>query len=272
MIRSLTWGVVASAITGALWLMPITSRADGAPAAAPAAPATNVDVSALISKIDEAHKNRDQAGGDAALGAAVDEALKAAPDNYDVLWRAARYHCWLSDSAPSGDKRKVPEAKACWDLGDKAVKINGNGAEGLYVAGSGVGQYSNEIGVVKALTQGLEGTFNGYVDKALKINGTVENCGPYVLKGRYYFALPWPKRDLGKSEEVLRKGIEKCPQKVRLHVFLAETLLKDGKAKDAQAELDKAKALGVGPIDQPEERRAIKLIDGVQKQVSEELK
>ena len=222
--------------------------------------------------LDALFVQRDQPGMADKNVAAVDAALKAAPDSYDVLWRAARWHCWVADGwLPKESPKREPEAKQCWDLGAAAVKVKPDGAEGNYYAGNGVGEWSDDVGIVKALTQGLEGIFNGYTDKAVKLNPSFHDCDPLVLKGRYFYALPWPKRDLKRSAETFQRGIAACPTRVRLFVYLAETQLKDGDAKAAKAILDKAKALAVG-ADPAESHRGQKLADVAIKKVEEELK
>ncbi len=251
MDSTLRWGLATAVAMAALWSS--TSRAQGA------------DLDALFTE-------RDQPGFAEKNGAAVEAALKATPEAYDVLWRAARWHCWIADGwLPKESPKREPEAKRCWDLGAAAVNANPDGVEGNYYAGNGVGEWSDEVGIVKALTQGLEGIFNGYVDKAIKLNPSFHDCDPLVLKGRYFWALPWPKRDLKKSAETLQRGIASCPLRVRLYVYLADTQLKDGDAKAAQATLAKAKALAVGG-DPAETRRGLKLADVAMKKVEEELK
>ncbi|MBM4381566.1 MAG: tetratricopeptide repeat protein, partial [Deltaproteobacteria bacterium] len=63
-------------------------------------------------------------------------------------------------------------------------------------------------------------------------------------------------RDYGKSAELLRRVLEKHPGRIRAGVYLAETLLADGKAAEAKQVLDAA--LAQPPVgDPPEDRRAL---------------
>lgn len=253
MVSTRAWGMAAAVAVGLLVSLQAKAQSPG-------------------EALEALFNDRDQPGMAEKNAAAVEAALKANPNDYGVLWRAARWHCWTADTwAPKQNPKREPEAKQCWDLGAQAVKVNPEGLEGNYYAGNGVGEWSDEVGIIKALTQGLESTFNGYVDKALKLNPNFHDCDPLILKGRYFWALPWPKRNLGKSAELLRKGIAACPTRVRLYAYLGDTLLKDGKAVEAKDVLEKGKAVAGNP-DGPEYRRGESLVAETMKRVEEELK
>jgi cytochrome c-type biogenesis protein CcmH/NrfG len=97
----------------------------------------------------------------------------------------------------------------------------------------GIGAYSQAVGILKALTDGLEGKFNERLDLALKLDPAFDRAGPLLAKGRYYYELPWPKRDLKKSASFFRKVIEQHPESLRARFYLAEMLLADGEKKKA---------------------------------------
>jgi tetratricopeptide (TPR) repeat protein len=58
--------------------------------------------------------------------------------------------------------------------------------------------------------------------------------------GRYWYKLPWPKRDLQKSIRYLKEAAEAAPYSMRGRVYLAESYLKGDERELAQAELRKA--------------------------------
>jgi hypothetical protein len=222
----------------------------------------------FVAKLDAVYLEREARDADNA--ATIEQALQAAPESYAVLWRAARWHCWRVESV-SGEEAKV-EGETCWNLAKRAIAVQPGGVEGQYYAASGVGQYASHIGILKAISMGIEGVFNGYCDKAVQIDGAFLNGAPYLMKGRYWHELPWPKRDYGKSAEMLRKALAVQPQNVRAQIYLADTLVDDGDVAGAKAVIDAAAAHKPGVYDAPEERRALKQLDKVKAKIDAKLK
>ena len=192
-----------------------------------------------LGKLDALYARREDPAAVKELETAVQTALKATPDDYELLWRAARARYWVADGQPNGDTKKRL-AKEAWDLSERALKKNPKGVEGSYFAALSIGAYSQAVGILSALAEGLEGKFNDRLDYAIKANPDIDHGGPLIAKGRYYFELPWPKRDLGKSTQILQKVVEKHPESLRAYVYLAETQLDDGKTAEAKATLAKA--------------------------------
>jgi len=117
-----------------------------------------------------------------------------------------------------------------------------------------MGNYSTAVGILKALGEGIESKFNERLDKAISLNDDIDLAGPLLAKGRYFYELPWPKRDLDKSKESLEKALKKHPENLRAWLYLADTQLKDGDAKKAKESIDKA-LNGSGAYDPPETKR-----------------
>jgi hypothetical protein len=227
--------------------------------------------SALIAKIDALQPDRDNREKE--LEGLVAEALAAAPNDYGVLWRAARHHCWIGEG-PVARVRREQEAKQCWDLGAKAAALKPDAVEGNYFAAAGAGQYSTEIGIMKALSKGMEGTFNGYLDKAISIDRKFFYAAPLVAKGRYHFSLPWPKRSYSKSVERFKEALALYPNQIRAKLWLAQTLVADGDAKAAQVYIDQVEAqlaAGGAGADMAEVRRVKSWLEPVKTKVKEEL-
>ena len=230
------------------------------------------DASALLAKIDALQPSRDTSEKE--LDALITQALAAAPNDYGVLWRAARHHCWIGEG-PSAKARREQEAKQCWDLGAKAAALKPEAVEGNYFAAAGAGQYSTEIGILKALSKGMEGTFNGYLDKAIAIDRKFFFAAPLLAKGRYHYSLPWPKRSYSKSVDRYKEALALYPNQIRAKLWMAETLVADGDAKVAKSYIDQVEAQlaadGAG-ADMPEVRRVKGWLEPVKKKVQEELK
>lgn len=232
-----------------------------------AQPASAADVT---TKLDELWKTRDDAATIKAADEAITEGLKAFPDDFELLWRASRAKWWVADGA-TDTKLQRQVAKEGWTLAERAVKAKADGMQGHYYVALNIGAYSQAVGILKALGEGLEGKFNDELEKARKADASYDRYGPVNAKGRYYWELPWPKRDLEKSRAELKTVTEKQPEHLRAWLYLAETELKDGKAKEAKTCIDKV-LNGADSYDPPEARRIKKWAKVVSAEVEKELK
>jgi tetratricopeptide (TPR) repeat protein len=225
-------------------------RADEAGAGAPAP-----GVRGLVEKVDAAWPRRDEAGRLGRIRDWLAEAAQLASDDYGVLWRQARYEMWLAEQ-PGRTKREQSElGKKAWELADRATEADPKRVEGWFYAAGGVGNYSQGIGILSALSQGLEGKFKERLGKAEAIEPGFLDGGVQNAWGRFWYELPWPKYSARKCEEALRKAIVLNPANVRARVYLAELYLKESRKADAKAELEGAIAREPGAYDPPEERR-----------------
>lgn len=229
-MRTLTCLAVVSVVT-------LSSLALAQDAGAPVAAAA--DAASFVATLDEHWLKRDNTESQKAIDEAIKNGLIAYPADYDILWRAARYRWWVADGLTE-EKTKRAKAKAGWDYAERALKTKSTGAEAKYYLAINIGAYSQAVGILTALGEGLEGKFVDNLDYAIKNNESFDRYGARTAKGRYYWELPWPKRDLKKSKEELQKSIDKNPEHLRNYYFLAATLLKDGDAKAAKAANDKA--------------------------------
>jgi hypothetical protein len=167
------------------------------------------------------------------------------PGDYDANWRLASVMVWDADGLPDGDQ-KAAIAKQAWEMAEKAVEVKPKEVQGQYYAGTGLGLYSEGVGILTALRQGLEGKFRGYSLAALRINRDFLDGGPLLLWGRYFFKLPWPKRDVGQSIKVLTNCLVKHPANLRAKLYLADALLSDDKKVEARKHIEQIIAAAQG--------------------------
>lgn len=185
-----------------------------------------------LSSLDALYARRHEPAAAKQQEEALEKAVKASPEDYEVLWRAGRWLQWRADGATDA-KVKKSLGKQIWELGDRARKLAPERVEGHYFAALGIGSYSQAVGILTALGEGLEGKYNERLDAALKLDPLFERGGPLLAKGRYYYELPWPKRDLKKSASYFQKALAKYPEQQRAWLYLAETLLAEGEEKKA---------------------------------------
>ena len=97
-------------------------------------------------------------------------ALAAKPDDVERMYRLARAQLWVGDGLENNDDRKQKLGREVWDLGDRMVKGKPAWVGGHYYAAAGIGIYSQAVGILKALGEGLESKFNERLDKAIQID------------------------------------------------------------------------------------------------------
>ncbi len=213
------------------------------------------DLAALLRRSDDAYARRDQPGAVDEVKATLEQAQGIAPDDYEVLWRLARLEFWMADDPSLSSKEKSRIGKQAWEHGERAIRANPQRVEGWDYAAAGMGNYALGIGVFQALGEGLEGKFKDRLSRAEQIDPNYEHGAIQTAWGRFWFKLPWPKYDARKSERALRSALDKNPENVRAHVYLADLYAQEGHRARARDELQKALAGEPGRYDAPEERR-----------------
>ncbi|HET7754659.1 MAG TPA: tetratricopeptide repeat protein [Anaeromyxobacteraceae bacterium] len=218
-------------------------------------PSLPADVAPLLARFDEVWTSRDRPESLAAARTALDEAKKLAPDAYEVLWREARYLAWMSDDTSLPTKERSKLGKEGWDIAERAVKLEPDRIEGQFYAAANMGNYALGIGVLKALTQGIEGKFKERLSRAEEIDPTFDWGTIYNAWGRFWYELPWPKYSAKRSEEALRKALRVNPASARARVYLADLFIKEGKREQAKNLLNDVISTDVAGYDPPEVRR-----------------
>lgn len=220
--------------------LPLTVGADPAPAppagttapAAPgaaAAPEANAALTAALADADKAYRSRNMKASQAAL----DKATGLAPKDFEVLWRLARHYFTVAEDSRSDDEKKTLGKKG-WDYADQAIAANPKHPAGHFWASAAVGEFSKGAGIITALRQGIAARFERYANATIRYSKRYEDGGGYRALGRYYYELPWPKRDLEKSIDLLRKSVQFGPHKARNYAWLAESLIKEGEEAEAK--------------------------------------
>ena len=148
----------------------------------------------FIKVVDSRWPERDSDDAAKVIGHATDSLLAAFPESYEANWRAARWYFWMADG--EGDTTEAARlAERAWHIGEKAVRLDPQRIEGHYFTAVSIGILGQSIGILRALAMWLEGKFNEPLDKVIAMDSTFEGSGPLISKGRYFFKLPWPKRD-----------------------------------------------------------------------------
>src|SRR5258708_37157582 len=160
-------------------------------------------------RFDDLWQKRDEPGVDKQLEGIVREQLAVEPRSFEANWRLASLLNWEADGTDGDEKAAL--GKQAWEVGDKAILANPQDVRGHYYSGVGVGLYSEGVGILTALSQGLEGKFRDRLQAALKIDKNFLDGAPQVVWGRYFYKLPWPKRDVDESIRVLTQTVKSHP-------------------------------------------------------------
>jgi hypothetical protein len=214
------------------------------------------DRQALLATADELWKKREDPNVLAEHKRLVDQAMVAAPGDYDLLWRMARWNFWCSGDPRRSQDERNKLAKTSWDLAERAVAVNPGGVQGHFFAAAAMGQYALGIGVLRALAQGIEGKFTRHLREAQRIDPNFAHGGIAVAWGRYYARLPWPKYDEKKATAAYRRALAINPDSIHARVYWAELLLKEHHPEEAKRLIDEITMAQPGKYDAPEERRA----------------
>jgi tetratricopeptide (TPR) repeat protein len=228
---------------------PAEAMADGA------VPAPATVLAEALAKVDAAWPRRDEPGGLEDGRAALDAARALAPAAYGVLWREARLEAWRSEDPALTNEQKSKLGKRAWELGEQAAAADPGGVEGWFYAMTGMGNYSLGIGILSALAQGIEGKFKDRLSRAEQLEPGFQAGGVQTAWGRFYYKLPWPKRDAGKSRKALEAALAMNPDNVRAHVYLGDLHEDEGRREAARAAWEAALSKPPGQYDAPEERR-----------------
>ena len=180
-------------------------------------------------------------------------ALTEQPDAPDRMFWAARFALWVGDTASEPRERKRLGREA-WEVGDRLASARPDWVAGHYFAAVGIGLYCSGAGILSALGEGLDTKFNARLERALALDPRFEHQGPRLARGRYFFEMPWPKRNLARSAAWFRQVLDDDPRNLRAMAWLAETLWRDGDAAGARRQLARVSD-GHVDGDPPEEER-----------------
>ena len=215
---------LALVLLGALTL-PLVVRADHDGAGDP------------IARMDELWQGRASSEAVRELIDTGQRALESDPRSFEVTWRIARAHWWLANVQENRTVKKALAVKAM-EWGQRARELQTDRVEGHYTYGISVGEYATCIGITRAIMDDIVGKFEGSMTKSYELDPDIDNGGPMTALGRYYFVLPWPKRDLDKSRRLLEQLKERHPDALLGRVYLAETYYESGEKDRARAELE----------------------------------
>jgi len=235
-------------------LLAVTVSPGQSAAAEPVDGGASPPVETWTQRFDRRWSQRDERSVLEELYNLAKDAQKKNANDFDANLRLAAVLVWQADGLADGTNAKAQSGKQGWNLAEKALAVNPEDVRAQYYGGTGIGLYSEGVGILTALGEGLEGKFRSRVEAALRLDKNFLDGAPQVLWGRFFFKLPWPKRDVAESIKVLRTCIQEHPHNLRAKLYLAESLLDDGKKQEAKQLIEQIDVAPIG-VDPPEDRR-----------------
>jgi cytochrome c-type biogenesis protein CcmH/NrfG len=206
-------------------------------------------------RLDKLYAHRDEPEAHRILESELEAALSKYPTDYDVLWRAARSKAWDASQA-SDERHKKRLGRQGWDLARRGLERRPDGPEAHYWAAISIGTVMQATNRITLLMSGLLGEFETHVTRAVELDPWMNAGAPQVVLARLLYELPWPKRDLKRSAELLEHVVAKHPENLRAWLSLAETRKAQGRSEDARTALAKVRD---GSIDwDPPQGRLVK--------------
>jgi tetratricopeptide (TPR) repeat protein len=183
----------------------------------------------------------------------AERALKGKPNDYELLWRAARSYYYTADGVAARDR--LPYYNRGIAVGSRAVDQKTGGVEGHFWLAANYGGYCREksglppLGTVKKVREGME--------TVLRLNDRYEEGSAYVALGEIDRQLPKlfggdDKRAVARLEQ----GLKIAPQNLEMKLALAEAYLDSNRKTDARRQLEEMMKLPLSPARTNESRRA----------------
>jgi hypothetical protein len=183
----------------------------------------------------------------------VEQALKDKPNDYDLLWRAARSYYYTADGVPARDRLQYYNRGIA--VGSRAVDLKTDGVQGHFWLAANYGGYCRDKGglaafkTVKKVRDGME--------TVLRLNDRYEEGAAYVALGEIDRQLPKlfggdDKRAVARLEQ----GLKLVPQNLEMKLALAEAYLDTNRKTDARRQLEELVRMPLSPARTNESRRA----------------
>ncbi len=184
------------------------------------------------------------------------------PKNFDAAWLCAKAYREYGNEvkkqqAPGWADICAKYGKKGMEYAQKAIELAPDKPNGYLYYGLNVGIYSDGVGIITAVREGLKDKTQSNFEKAYKLDKNFEEGGPILSLGRFWQVVPWPFTDKKKALAYYRE-FQKTPffkNSVEGHVYLAELLADLGSSywgsnkneKEVRKLLNEAKKLTNAP-------------------------
>jgi hypothetical protein len=193
-------------------------------------------IEALVEQMDAVYARRDEYGAMPNLVSLAMIARAIDPDGYEVEWRLARAYFWVAYTQPSRVAKKAMAVRAM-EAADHARTRRPERVEAHYVYAIALGEYATTIGAMQAVLDRVVGKIESAATRAYEIDRDFYHGAPGTVLGRFFFMLPWPKRDLARSRRYLEEVVARHPHSLIARDYLADTYYELGEREKAREQL-----------------------------------
>lgn len=208
----------------------------------------------------------------APAAAIVDQALSAAPRDYEVLWRASRVRLLQGDAQPEKSKAQDRFYRDALALAERAIKANGAAPDGYLRRAAANGKVALFSGVLDAADYVIQAKEDA--EKVIAMRGVPAPtlASAYYILGRTHLKLSETPRPLrmplglgfGNATEavtLLKRATELRPGFVMFHLEYARALAANDRTADARAVLQQVATMSEQePGDDGRKREAAALL------------
>jgi hypothetical protein len=202
-------------------------------------PSAGQDPAEAVAEADRLYSGGEDPSRDRRGLAVLEAALAGAPDDYELLWRAARACYEVTDTSPPEERPKGFERAVHY--GERAIVCAPGRVEGHFWLGAAWGKYAESRGGLKAwkLTKKLRAE----MEAVLKIQPGYADGAAYLALGELDRRLPGlfggSKR---RARTYLEEGMKVAPHNLDLKLQLAELEADEGHKDDARRLLEEIMA------------------------------
>jgi tetratricopeptide (TPR) repeat protein len=162
------------------------------------------------------------------------QTLAGDPKNFEAAWKLSRVKYWLGGHVALEERRAQLEAGV--EAGTTASRIRPDLPEGYFWMAANMGVLAESYGRRVGLR--YRRPIKDALETVLRLDPSFQSGSADRALGRWYSKVPGLLGgSSSRAEQHLRASLKYDPHSTVSHFFLAEVLLKDGKRKEARAEL-----------------------------------
>lgn len=128
----------------------------------------------------------------------LDKFLAGQPNDYEALWKQARFYWYKGDHQPKG--KKQPSFEKAKGFAERAVASNEKGAEGHYWLASMIGSVGQEKGILNSLF--MVSPMKKELDRCIEVDPKYADA--YKVTAQLYFKVPGPPLSIGNKKTALQ--------------------------------------------------------------------
>jgi hypothetical protein len=154
------------------------------------------------------------------------------PDDFEAIWLASAACREYATAAQHKEAENWKDicgeyGKKGMEYAKKAMELKPDKPHGYYFYGLNVGAYSEGVGLITALKEGLKNKTQENLERAYEIDKTFNEGGPILALGRFWQQVPWPYNDKDKAMEYYRELMNSpyFGKKVESYIYPAEILM-----------------------------------------------